>query len=742
VSETTSSTPQSSRETAAVNWTQDGRLIAIETPLGKDKLLLTSLAGEEAISSLFAYELEMLSGDQAIQPESLIGRSVKIVITLKDGKTRPIHGMVAQFRAGPLVGRGLRQYSAQVVPWLWYLGQSSDCRIFQNLNVPDIIEQVFKTFGFTDYQLSVARGDYPKLEFCVQYRETALNFVSRLMEECGIFYFFRHEKERHLLVIADPNMKFNALPDPQLIYAPGNPQSGHVTQWENIYTFRPGRWSQRDFNFETPSNDLTTTEKTVLKLRNAETFERFDYPGLYTNKSLGGKVTRKLMEAEEAAYHAVVGASDYPYLDIGGKFTLASHPCEAESTAYVVRQVRHEATCASYLNQDGEPSRYNNTFQAIPNDVPFRPLRVTKKPFVQGPQTAVVTGPGGAEIFTDKYGRIKVQFHWDRKGKKDDKSSCWVRVAQSWAGRSFGTWYLPRIGQEVVVTFLEGDPDRPLVVGSVYNAEQTVPFALPANKTQSGLRTRSSLGGSGSNCNEFRFEDLKGSEMVLLHAEKDLTTGVEHDASHWVGHDETTTVDHDRTEHVKHDETITIDNNRTETVHANETITIDQNRTETVHANETITIDQNRAETVKMNETVTVVQNRAHTVVLNEALTVGVARAETVGLGGETITVAGARTISVGQNQSISVGQDQSIDVTGNETTSIHGDRSTSVTGGNETLDVKNTITISAGDDIVVKNKKASITIAASGDITIEGKQITIKGSDDVIIKGQKILQN
>ena len=739
MSETTSSTPQSSRETTAVNWTQDGRLIAIETPLGKDKLLLTSLTGEEAISNLFAYELEMLSNDQAIQPESLIGRSVKIVITLGDGKTRPIHGMVAQFRAGPLVGRELRQYRAQVVPWLWYLGQSSDCRIFQNLNVPDIIEQVFKTFGFTDYQISATRGDYPKLEFCVQYRETALNFVSRLMEEVGIFYFFRHENERHLLVIADQNVKFNALPDSQLTYAPGDPQSGNVTGWEHIYTFRPGRWSQRDFNFETPSNDLTTTEKTVLKLRNAETFERFDYPGLYMNKSLGGKVTRKLMEAEEAAYHAVFGASHYPCLDTGGKFTLSSHPCEADSTAYVVRQVRHEAICTSYLNQ-GDPSRYDNTFQAIPNDVPFRPLRTTKKPFVHGPQTAVVTGPGGEEIFTDKYGRIKVQFHWDRQGKKDDKSSCWVRVAQSWAGRSFGTWYLPRIGQEVVVTFLEGDPDRPLVVGSVYNAEQTVPFALPGNKTQSGLRTHSSLGGSGSNCNEFRFEDLKGSEMVLFHAEKDLTKEVEHDASHWVGHDETTTVDHDRTEHVKHDETITIDNNRTETVHANETITIDKNRTETVHMNETITIDQNRTETVQMNEVVTIAMNRAHTIGLNEALTVGVARTHTVGTD-EAITVGAGRTISVGASQSISVGSDQSIDVANNETTSIGKDRSTNV-GDNETLTVGKKIAFSAGDEIVLNTGSATITMLKNGDITIEGKQITIKGSADVIIKGQKILQN
>jgi len=208
MSEAASYAQQPSQGAAAGNWTQDGRLIAIETPLGKDKLLLTSLAGEETISRLFAYELEMLSPDHAISPESLIGRNVKVVITSEDGKTRPIHGMVAEFRAGPLAGRELRQYSAHVVPWLWYLGHSTDCRIFQNLNVPDIIDQVFKTFGFTDYQLSVARGDYPKLEFCVQYRETALNFVSRLMEEVGIFYFFRHDKDRHVLMIADRNVSF------------------------------------------------------------------------------------------------------------------------------------------------------------------------------------------------------------------------------------------------------------------------------------------------------------------------------------------------------------------------------------------------------------------------------------------------------------------------------------------------------------------------------------------------------
>jgi type VI secretion system secreted protein VgrG len=520
MSETTS-LAQEPAQGAIGNWTQDGRLIAIETPLGKDKLLLTSLAGEETISGLFAYELEMLSEDHAIQAEGLIGRNVKVVITSEDGRTRPIHGMIAQFRAGPLIGRGLRQYRAQVVPWLWYLGHSSDCRIFQNLSVPDILEQVFKTFGFADYQLSVTRGDYPKLEFCVQYRETALNFVSRLMEEVGIFYFFLHEQERHLLVIADRNVSFNTLPDPQLIYAPGNAESGPVTRWEHIFTFRPGRWSQKDFNFETPSTDLTTTEKTVLKLRNAQAFERFDYPGLYTEKSLGTKLTRTLMEAEEAAYHAVLGASDYPFLDIGGKFTLASHPCEADSTAYVVRRVRHEATNTSYLTQNGEPSRYQNTFEAVPHDVQFRPLRMTERPFVHGPQTAIVVGPPGEKIFTDKHGRVRVQFHWDRYGKYDDKSSCWIRVSNSWAGRNWGAMNLPHVGHEVVVSFLEGDPDRPLVTGRVYNGENTTAMGMPDNKTQSAMRDHSG--------NEIVMEGKSGSEDIRVNATKDTNVVVTHD---------------------------------------------------------------------------------------------------------------------------------------------------------------------------------------------------------------------
>jgi type VI secretion system secreted protein VgrG len=525
-------------------WTQDRHLLAIESSLGKDKLLLTSLDGHEGLSELFSYEVEMLSTDHSISAERLIGDKVKIVITAEDGHPHVIHGMIAQWRAGPVTNRDWRHYRAEIVPWFWYLGHSTDCRIFQNLNVPEIIEQVFQTFGFSDFEMAVSRGDYPKLEFCVQYRETALNFVSRLMEEVGIFYYFRHEESRHVMVISDKNASFKTLPELELIYESSNPlRASHVTRWEHTYEFRPGRWAQRDFNFETPSGDLTTNEKTVLKLRTAPAFERYDYPGRYVQKGRGTQLTKTLMEAEEAAYHAVRGASTYHTLDTGRRFRLTHHPCESQSSIYVIRRIRRTATDTSHQTQaEREPCRYSNSFEAIPFDVPFRPARVTEKPFVHGPQTAIVVGPAGEQIYTDKYGRVRVQFHWDRYGKRDDKSSCWIRVSHAWAGRGWGSVHLPHVGHEVIVSFLEGDPDCPLVTGRVYNGENQKTMSMPANKTQSGLKDHSG--------NEILMEGKAGSEDIRVHAVKDM---------HVV-------VDHDRDDHVRHDRSYTVDGISTETV--------------------------------------------------------------------------------------------------------------------------------------------------------------------------------
>lgn len=551
---------------AASTWAQDRRRLAVETSLGKDKLLLTSLAGQEAISELFAYEIELLSIDHDISAEKVIGDKIKLVIGSDHHMTRTIHGMVAEWRTGPVMVRDLRQYRARVVPWLWYLGHSTDCRIFQDLSVPEIVEQVFNTFGFSDFQMAVSRQDYPKLDFCVQYRETALNFVSRLMEEVGIFYFFRHENDRHVMVITDKNATFSPLPEAQLAYGPvSTAQTSHVTRWEHAYEFRPGRWAQRDFNFETPSSDLTTNEKTVLKLRNAQSFERYDYPGRYVQKGRGAQLTKTLMQAEEAAHHAVSGASNYNFLDVGGRFTLARHPCEKPSAAYVISRVRHVATDPSHLTQvDNEPPRYDNAFEAIPFDVPFRPLRTVQKPFVHGPQTAMVVGPPGEKIFTDKHGRVRVQFHWDRYGKRDDRSSCWIRVSHAWAGRGWGAVNLPHVGHEVVVSFLEGDPDRPLVTGRVYNGENGKTMSMPDNKTQSGMKDHSG--------NEILMEGKSGSEDIRVHAVKDM---------HVV-------VDHDRDDHVKHDRSYTVDGLSKETVTGSVTETYKD--VQTTRVTKTITI--------------------------------------------------------------------------------------------------------------------------------------------------------
>jgi type VI secretion system secreted protein VgrG len=512
---------------AAADWTQQSRLIAIETDLGKDRLLLTSLSGDESISRLFAYDVEMLSLDHSITAESLIGHKASITINTEDGQSRLIHGILAELRIGPLVTYDLRSYGARIVPWPWFLGHTTDCRIFQNLSVPEIVEKVFSIHGYTDFEMSVSRADYPKLEFCVQYRESAFNFVSRLMEQVGIFYFFRHEKDRHVLVMADANASFRDLPEPRLTYgshdASGASIMGwerQVTQWEHTFGFRPGQWAQKDFNFETPSGDLRTTEKTLLKLRGADTIERFDYPGGYIDKGLGGKLTRTLMEAEEAAHHEVTGVSNYSQLCVGGKFTLRQHPAEDNQKAFVIRGIRHEAVDNSYLNAT-EPSRYKNKFTAMPYDTPFRPQRTIEKPFVHGPQTAIVVGPSGEKIYTDKFGRVRVQFHWDRYGQRDEKSSCWIRVSQSWAGRGWGAVNLPHVGHEVVVSFLEGDPDRPLVTGRVYNGENGTAMGMPDNKTQSAMRDHSG--------NEIVMEGKSGSEDIRVNATKDTNVVVTHD---------------------------------------------------------------------------------------------------------------------------------------------------------------------------------------------------------------------
>jgi type VI secretion system secreted protein VgrG len=733
---------------------QAQRSLSVASPLGPDVLLLTGFTGIESVSRLFAYQLELLSANDGIAPKDIVGQPLTWSLGSIDQEPRYWNGVVSRFVAGARNRRGLRSYRAEVVPWPWLLTRTTDCRIFQNLATPDIIEKVFGDFGFTDYALEL-KGSFPKWEYCVQYRETAFNFITRLMEHEGIFYYFRHEEGKHTLVLANAPSTYTDCPEGRVRYSPGSLAPNHISTWEHAYELRSAKWTRTDYNFQTPSTNLLSTTNTVIDLPVAKKFELFDYPGAYPAKGEGDPVTKVRMEEEEAGFDVVTGASECCTFTPCGKFTLEEHDVDAENAEYALTSVQHAATETSYGGSTSGVA-YSNTFTCIPSAVSYRPPRVTPKPMVQGPQTAVVVGPSGEEIYVDKYGRVKVQFFWDRQGKKDENSSCWIRVAEQWAGKNWGFVAHPRMGQEVVVDFLEGDPDRPLITGRVYNAEQMPPYDLPANMTQSGIKSRSSKGGAPANYNEIRFEDKKGSELVTIHAEKDQSIEVENDEAHWVGHDRTKTIDHDETTHVKHDRTETVDNNETITIHANrtetvdkdETITIHGNRTETVDKDETITIHGNRTETVDKDESITISGNRTENVSKDESITIGGGRTENVSKD-ESITIGGSRTENVSKDESITIGGSRTESVEKDESVSVSGARSVSI-GKSDSLSVGKTLVITAADSITLTTGDASIMMSKDGTIAIKGKDISIEGSGaitakaskDMTLKGQKILQN
>ncbi len=538
-------------QSAGATYSQDNRLLRIETALGKDKLLLTRLSGEAEISRPFAFRVAMLSQDQEIAPESLIGGKVTIWVRNYRAGDAPISGMVRSFSAGSVDARGWRDYHAEIVPWLWFLSCTTDCRIFQNLTLPKIIETIFAEHGFADYEMGGLIGRYKPLDFCVQYRETALDFISRWMEELGIFYFFRHEAGRHVMVLGDHNAAFKPVIEKDAVFGSGS--GGDVTAWRHSYEFRPGRCAHKDFAFKTPSQDLLTKEASLLKLQRADALEVYDYPGGYTHKDDGKSLTRLRMEEIEARYHSVAGESSCASFFAGGKFTLVRHHLKSEENKeYVLHRVEHRASDDSHISANAAPPAYENDFDAFPAPTRFRPPRRAPWPVVQGPQTATVVGPPGEPIHTDKYGRVKLQFHWDRRGARDDKSSCWVRVSQNWAGKGWGGEFIPHVGHEVVVSFLEGDPDMPMVTGRVYNAENMPAIALPADKTQCSIQDHSG--------NSILMEGKSGAQDIRINAVKDMNFTVKNDYNETVksGNRKIDVVAGTHTETIKGDTKITV----------------------------------------------------------------------------------------------------------------------------------------------------------------------------------------
>lgn len=773
------------------DYTQENRPLRVTTTLGKDAVLLTGLSGAEGLSQLFHFGLDLVAPvDKPADFNDILSGPATVELVVPGG-TRYFNGFINRISQGKRDDDFI-YYRAEMVPHFWFWTRNLQSRIFQHQSVPDILKVVLKGLK-VDFQI---QGAFEKRDYCVQYRENDFAFASRLMEEEGIFYYFKHAKDEHVLVVTNHPASQEDLPfAAKLIYdevGGGNREELRINEWNRIQEVRAGKVTLWDHCFELPHKHLEadkTIQETVqagklshsLKLHAGE-LEIYEHPGLYAQRfdgvdrgggDQGGELQKIFednkrtvglrMQEEAAAALRIQGGSNCGHMLAGFKFKLERH-FDADGD-YLLTQVSHTARLTADIRSSAnETLDYANSFECMPLTLPYRPARTTTRPTVKGSQTAVVVGPAGEEIFTDKYGRIKVQFHWDREGKNDADSSCWIRVATMWAGRNWGMIHIPRIGQEVIVDFLEGDPDQPIVVGNVFNADQMPPWGLPDNKTQSGIQTRSSPGGTGANCNQIRFEDKAGAEQVHIHAEKNQDIEVENDETHWVGHDRKKTVDNDETVHVKHDRTETVDNN--------ETITIGVDRKEKVGSNESIDVGINRARTVGGNESVTVTKMRTHTVGINEAITVGAAqevtvggfRAVTVGLT-QAVTIGLSQTTTIGTSQTTSIGTNQSVSIGKNDTLTVGGALSETITkdhteavGANRTAEIKENdshkigkkFVVEAGEEILLKTGEASILMKKDGTIMIMGKDITIdakgeinvKASKNITMKGQKILQN
>ncbi|MBV7556148.1 type VI secretion system tip protein VgrG [Pseudomonas sp. PDM28] len=523
----------------------------------EQQLLLESFKGTEGLSRAYNFELLLVCQDSGVELKSMMGQHVVLEIELADTTPRYLAGYLTRFASIGSDG-GMARYTATLNPWFSMLKNRFDTRIFQGCTVEDVVTQVFAlctAFSRHEFRLSKPLKHYT---YITQYRESDFNFVQRLLEEEGMFYYFEHTAEGHTMIICDDSTTLVPLPEqPQIRFhtASVTETADSITQWSGNRQLQSGKIAVQTFDYRQPSNRLPVAMKSLNKQGDVDEFEIYDFPGQYTHGTYdeGEALLRLRVEALELKGKSFHGASNCRAMKPGYTFELLQHydhdQGPADERQFLLMSVESEGH-NNYLN--GHQASYYNTFSCVRKKIVFRPQLTTPRPTISGPQTAIIVGPPGEEIFTDELGRVKVQFHWDRKGEHNDKSSCWVRVAQSGASGGFGSIQIPRVGDEVVVVFLDGNPDRPLVMGSLYNSQNTPPWSLPANKTQSGFLTRS-MKGDGGTANFFRFEDKAGAEQIIMHAERNMDTEIEVDEVHTVGSNRTIKVGGTHTETIKKD---------------------------------------------------------------------------------------------------------------------------------------------------------------------------------------------
>lgn len=726
-----------------------------DVPFG-DQMVANHLDATEKFNHDFEFVVEILSDQTDIPLKDCIGKMATIEAMRHDGSSRYFNGYIFSFKFVKNDGAYVR-YEMVLRPWLAFLKYRQDCQVFQEQTLKARSDELFGNCLHTDAAWDIRNND-PEVTFSVQYNETDYNYLHRQWADAGWIYWYDHRKDGHTLNLTDTSISANQITNSngELAWRGSDAHNTVVgiISIANRADIGVTKFSSSSFDFKSPDSlqaEFTSADAPAQ----LTSLESYNYTGAYGFKdfSEGKDDLIQKSQADNAANTLKYLVGNDAYAEIGHWFKLSRTGGTTEE--YLITEINHTAGNNYLFETEKEMAQYRNEMLCIQRETPWKPVQSlnSETTKIYGLQTAIVVGPAGEEIYTDKYGRVKVQFHWDRKGKKNENSSAWVRVATAWAGSNFGMVSIPRIGQEVIVQFLEGNPDRPIITGSVYNEDNLPPWDLPDNATQSGILSRSSTGATTENANAIRFEDKKGSEEVWLHAEKDQRIEVENNESHSVGVDrsktvgnnETVSVGVDRTETVGNNETINIGVNRTETVGSNETINIGANRTETVTGNETITIQQNRTKSVTANETATIAQNQTISVGQNQTSSVGINHSFTIGsnqsinIGSNKIeNIAIASALNVGAAYAVTVGAGHAVTVAGAMNTAV-GLAQFEQVGLAKKVAVGRSFTIDVGQKFEVRVGASSLTLKADGTVKISGRKVSIHASGPVEINGKLV---
>nr|WP_057927228.1 type VI secretion system tip protein VgrG [Burkholderia ambifaria] len=713
------------------------RVFTLDSPHGDD-LKFHTLDGSDELGRLFEFRIEALADSHSLSLKDLLGKPVTVRIEQQDLSTRYLNGIVA--RATLAGRRAERHYGYELVvrPWLWLATRRSDCRIFQNRTVPDIVQEVLAPYGFP-IENKLTESYVPR-EYCVQYNETDTAFVSRLMEFEGIYFYFRHAADNHTLVLCDAMSSHVALPGYETIPYIARDRTAiadeeHIDGWLPAQEVSVGKHQTTDYDYTKPRADLSS-QKVDPRGHDHDSFASFEWPGGYRDDAPGAHYSRVRLEEQQAEHERASAETDVRGAAPGYLFTLEHCPRADQNREYLIVRCQYRFQENAYASDQGAEAVAHQTMVIVqPSSLPYRSSRDTPRPRTNGPQTATVVGPPGEEIWTDQYGRVKLQFRWDRYGQSNQDSSCWVRVSSPWAGGGFGGVQIPRVGDEVVVDFLNGDPDDPIVTGRVFNGEKMPPWGLPGSATQSGLLSRSSPGGTTDHANAFRFEDKKGAEQLWMHAERnfdaeteaDHTLSVGNNHTHTVGNDETMQVKNNRQRSVGQNETVNIGKSRVAQIGVDETHGVGGNRTRTVGKKETVTIASDREATIGGSHTESVTHGKTETIGEGKTLNVGqmyqttsqdmktlVASAHTEEIGTRTSTIAKAHTHTVGGEHTVNV-------------------------GANHTTNVQHQVTVNAGDQLSLVCGNSSIVMKSDGTITIQGVNVTSTGTNTHSVNGKTV---